>query len=610
MWLGLILLRSPVCHAQEGHGAQNSRATRVLLLFSEVKDLPGNAMMDRGAREEIQKHSTNRIEFFAESQDAGRFSDAGHFRLFKDYLGEKYAGQNLDLVIAFMARNFDLANELPAAVFSNVPVVFVAISELEIPAELNKRGFRGLVQRYDIPGTIGLIFRLQPETRRVVVIGGTSASDRLTLGRIEDVARSLDDVEFNFWTNQPLADLRVLVRSLGEGTAIMLGSVQRDGAGQPFYTSQIAQMLAPAAGAPMYVLGAGVVGSGAVGGAVVDLESLGSSAGQIALSVLEGTPASQPAIETRTRGTPMVDWRALKRWRIPERRLPAACVIRYRPRSLWEEHKWFILSGLAVLLAQAITIAGLVAQRVRRQRAESEIQRQRTELAHVARVSTLGQLASALAHELNQPLGAILRNAEAAEMFLQADNPDLTELRAILSDIRKDDQRAGMVIDRMRALLKRRSLESIPLDPRELLEDTIALARPDAIARQVSLKLELASGLPRVRGDRVHLQQVVLNLLLNGMDAMNGMANSERLLLVRAGKTADGSLEVAVTDSGTGVREDKVSQMFEPFFTTKPDGLGMGLAISRTIIEAHGGTIRARNNAERGATFTLTLRAL
>src|SRR5262249_13382907 len=154
-------------------------------------------------------------------------------------------------------------------------------------------------------------------------------------------------------------------------------------------------------------------------------------------------------------------------------------------------------------------------------RAEAEIQAQRTELAHVTRVSTLGQLASALAHELNQPLGAILRNAEAAELFLQREKPELEEIRAILTDIRKDNQRAAGVIERMRSLLRRRRLESTRLDLGELLEETIAIARPDAASKQVRLTLDVSAHLPQIKGDRIHLQQVLLNLLLNGMDAVS-----------------------------------------------------------------------------------------
>ena len=208
--------------------------------------------------------------------------------------------------------------------------------------------------------------------------------------------------------------------------------------------------------------------------------------------------------------------------------------MRYRPVTLWGEHRDLVLISLSVLLAQAVTITGLLAQRRQRQRAEAEMLNQRAELAHVSRVSTMGQLASSLTHELNQPLGAILRNAEAAEIFLAKEKPDLEEIRAILADIRKDDQRAGNVIDRMRSLLKRRSVELKFLDLGELLRETIALAGADARAREVKIRLQVPAKLPAVRGDRVHLQQVLLNLILNGMDAMADVPKEERCLTLRA----------------------------------------------------------------------------
>jgi C4-dicarboxylate-specific signal transduction histidine kinase len=340
---------------------------------------------------------------------------------------------------------------------------------------------------------------------------------------------------------------------------------------------------------------------------VVDSEDLGGRTAQLAVRVLNGANPEKVPIEVATRGTPMVDWRALQRWNIKPGRLPANCTIRYRPHSIWEEHRALILFVGAVLLAQAITIAALLVQLRQRRRAEVEIQRQRMELAHVARVSTLGQLASALTHELNQPLGAILRNAEAAEIFLQRDQPNLEEIRAILADIRRDDRRAGDVIDRMKTLFKRRNLVSSRLDLRNLVEDTVALARADAEARQMQITVQLPPQLPAVYGDRVHLQQVLLNLILNGMDAMNATPRLERRLTVRVSEATDGNLLVAVSDCGTGIAPEEIIRVFEPFFTTKPDGMGMGLAISRTIIEAHGGEIRAANNALGGATFAFTL---
>jgi PAS domain S-box-containing protein len=242
----------------------------------------------------------------------------------------------------------------------------------------------------------------------------------------------------------------------------------------------------------------------------------------------------------------------------------------------------------------------------RRKQAELKIVQQRNELAHVGRVSTMGQLASTLAHELNQPLGAILRNAEAAELFLQNPSPDLDEVRAILADIRKDDQRAGEVIDRMRALLKRRGLEHTTLDIAELVDEVVPLVHPDAVSRKVRLDIEVPRNLPPVRGDRVHLQQVLLNLILNGMDAMGEVPAEARRLTVRARQADAGTIEVAVTDAGHGVSAEKFARLFEPFFTTKPNGMGLGLPISSTIIEAHGGRIWAENSPA-GATFFFTV---
>lgn len=595
------------CPAQNAQSQTNSQPKHVLMLFSEGKDVPGNIMQEQAVRAEMLKGSTNRIEFSSEYLDASHFSGKEHFRVFQNYIGKKYDGRNLDLVVAFPAQDYLLAGELPDALFPDVPVVFVAVNEMEVPLSISKLGVTGIVQRFDLRGTLGLIMRLQPDTRRVVVIGGTTQVDRAAQSRIAEEAQSLEGVQFEFWTNRTAAELTGDVRSLPEGTVILLGTFLRDAAGQPFNTSIIAQMLAPSASVPVYVLGGWALGSGAVGGAVIDPEDLGARAGRLSLRVLDGADPEKVPIEVTTKGTPMVDWRALRHWRIKESRLPADAVVRYRPVTLWDEHHDIILFFLAVFLAQVVTITGLLVQRNQRRRDEAMILNQRAELAHVARVSTMGQLTTAITHELNQPLGAILRNAEAAEIFLQKENPDLEEVRAILQDIRKDDERAGSVIARMRSLLKRRSLELKSLDIAKLLAETIALAQPDARARQVFLTLQMREKLPAVRGDRVHLQQVLLNLILNGMDAMAGVAKFQRLLTVNAKMAKDGNVAVTVSDCGTGIAPDKIRRLFEPFFSTKPNGMGMGLAISQTIIEAHGGKIWGGNNAARGAVFIFTL---
>lgn len=289
--------------------------------------------------------------------------------------------------------------------------------------------------------------------------------------------------------------------------------------------------------------------------------------------------------------------------------------LQFHLASIWEERRGLIIAILAIVAIQSALIAGLLVyhaalRRARRegQEAHLEMRRLQNEIAHVGRVSMMGQLASSLAHEINQPLGAILRNAEAAELFLENKNPDLEEIRSILADIRADDQRAGSVIDRMRSLLKRHVLDTQLLDLSEVVGDVAKLARPDASTRRVKLSVNIPEHLPPVRGDRVHLQQVLLNLIVNGMDALNGATPENRGVTVSARVNERRAVEVSVSDTGHGVAHEKLAHVFDPFYTTKKDGMGMGLPISRTIVESHGGRLWVdNNNNSTGATFRFTL---
>jgi len=242
-----------------------------------------------------------------------------------------------------------------------------------------------------------------------------------------------------------------------------------------------------------------------------------------------------------------------------------------------------------------------------RKRAEAEAQRSRQELAHFTRVSTIGELTASLAHELNQPLTGILTNAQAARRFLDATPPDLGEIRSILRDIVEDDKRAGEVIQRLRDLLRKGESEFRPLDLNALIRDVARLLGSDTIIRNVALTLDFAPDLPIVTGDRVQLQQVVLNLLLNAMEAMAESGEGARTVVVRTQSTEMDTVQVAVQDTGTGLPAGTEDMVFEPFYTTKPAGMGMGLAIVRSIIDSHGGLIWALNNPTRGATFHFAL---
>jgi two-component system sensor kinase FixL len=241
-----------------------------------------------------------------------------------------------------------------------------------------------------------------------------------------------------------------------------------------------------------------------------------------------------------------------------------------------------------------------------RRKSELEMERHRQELAHVSRESIMGELSASMAHELNQPLTAILTNAQAALRFLGSSQADVDEFRDILRDIAHDTTRARDVIRHLRALVRKSKPDFTRLDIGETVREVVGFLHGDIVARNVRVVLELAPDLPPVRGDRIQLEQVMMNLLMNAFDALNGNPIPERIVTVTTAADSE-AVQVAVRDLGPGIPPDRLEPVFEPFYTTKPEGLGMGLSVTRSIIETHHGRIWAEHNAGRGATFHFRL---
>jgi signal transduction histidine kinase len=266
------------------------------------------------------------------------------------------------------------------------------------------------------------------------------------------------------------------------------------------------------------------------------------------------------------------------------------------------------LAQYGVVGVVAIVLVELLTKSLSQVRQREELLlRSEERVSHLARVATIGELSASIAHELNQPLAAILSNAEAGRLLLAAADPPLEKVREILDDICKDDARAGDVIGRMRAMLPRHSFHSVHLDVAKLIAEAVRLVGPLARQRRVTVRVECDGRLPRVLGDPRQLEQVLLNLAINGMDAMQDCPENRRLLRISAGGADKGRIKIQVGDCGHGVPDQCLPSLFKPFHTTKPDGMGMGLSIARTLIEAHGGKIWLEANSARGATFALLL---
>jgi PAS domain S-box-containing protein len=283
--------------------------------------------------------------------------------------------------------------------------------------------------------------------------------------------------------------------------------------------------------------------------------------------------------------------------------------VEYRLAMPDSETRWIGARGHATFDSEnrPVRMMGVCIDITAAKLAELQLLQQRDELAHLSRVATIGEMATMLTHELNQPIGAIHSNTEAAKILLQKDSPELDEVRDIISDIRRDVWRAGEFIRRMRSLLRKHEFKTERIEVKDLVEAVNELLHGALISHKAQLRVDVAPDLPLVSGDPIHLQQVLLNLILNALEAMIDCPPSERQVTVRATTNPSLGVEVMVTDQGPGFPGWKLSRLFEPFSTTKKSGMGMGLAICQTIIQAHRGHISAENNPNRGATVRFTL---
>jgi C4-dicarboxylate-specific signal transduction histidine kinase len=325
----------------------------------------------------------------------------------------------------------------------------------------------------------------------------------------------------------------------------------------------------------------------------------------MALRVLAGESASDIPV-AKVPSQLIFEWPALQRWNISESRLPPGSEILFREPTTWERYSWQIAFTIALILLQAGLISVLLLEHRRRQFAEVQSRQRMAELAHVNRFSTAGELTASIAHEINQPLGSILTNAETAKIILKSQSPDIAELNEIVDDILKDDRRANEVIRRMRSLLTKTPFELKNLDLNDVVRDTLEFLFPLAVGRKTELLSVITPAALPILGDRIQLQQVILNLVVNGIDAMRDTPSENRIVRIRTSRV-ENFAQLSVSDRGSGIPEDKLKAVFEPFFTSKAEGMGMGLSIARTIIEAHDGLISAKNRDHGGATFRIKL---
>jgi signal transduction histidine kinase len=385
-----------------------------------------------------------------------------------------------------------------------------------------------------------------------------------------------------------------------------------DAAGVTHEQNAALNRLTSSANAPTFSFLDVFFGDGLLGGSMQSVKEGSELAAAVALRILGGEKAGDIKTPPTENALPKYDWRQMQRWGIAESNLPPGSAIYFREPTVWERYSWQIAFVTALILIQTGLITVLLREHRRRQLAEVQARQRMAELARVMRFSTAGELTASIAHEINQPLGSILVNAEAAAAILKSHSPDIAalpdivELKDIVNDILQDDRRASEVIRRMRSLLTKAPFELKSLDLNDVARETVEFLLTTAVARKVELTSLITQNALPILGDRIQLQQVILNLVVNGIDAMTDTPTENRIISIRTARV-EKFAQLSVSDLGPGIPEDKLKEVFEPFFTSKAEGMGMGLSIARTIIEAHHGLISAKNRDHGGATFMIKL---
>ena len=584
-----------------------SAATRhIVLLFDERVELPGLSLLEAEFVHTLRSSSAEPVEIYREAMDLSRFSSDSYKVLLRDFLRAKYADKKVDVAVAIMAPALDFLMAYGNLIFPQTPIVFCGLDRGQLGTRsLTPNTFGVLIKREYAP-TLELALRLHPETERVVVVSGTSDFDQELLAQAQNDFRPYENrVSFSYLSDLSLAQLLTKLSQLPSRDIVLVITVFQDGSGQPFVPHDVVERVSGAASVPVYGFLDQYIGRGIVGGSLYSTTKHGADTASMVLRLLTG--AATPAHLAEVSSNKVIfDWRQMLRWDISERSLPPGSEIYFREQSVWRRYSWQIAFVGAIVLIQAGLISILLHEHRRRRIAEVQSRQRMAELAHINRFSMAGELTASIAHEINQPLGSILTNAETAQSMLRSSHPDIEELKDIVDDILRDDRRASEVIRRMRSLLKKAPFEPQHIDLNELVRETVEFLSALAVGREVKLSSMISPVALPIVGDRIQLQQVILNLVVNAIDAMADTPGDDRVISIRTSRV-EKCAEIAISDRGPGIPEDRLTEVFEPFVTNKPKGMGMGLSIARTIVEAHDGQIYASNEPGWGAVFRIKL---
>jgi len=579
----------------------------ILILHSVGREFRPWNEYAKHMRAELDRQSPWPLDVQEHSLVAARSADLNPEPPFVDYLRALYTGHEPDLIIVVGAPAANFIQRHRKDLFATAPMVFTTVEQRRVRmSELTEydtvvaviHDFRFLFESY---------LSIAPDTKTIAIINGDSPNERFWQGEMRRELKPLEDrVEFRWYDKLSYEDLLKQTAILPPHSAIFWYQMIVDGAGVAHEGDRALTRLYQTANAPIFSHDDAFYGREIVGGPMHSALAGAKRAAGVAIRILGGEKPGDIKTPPTNFLPPRYDWRELQRWKITETLLPAGATIDFREPGVWQQYRGPVAFIAGVILVQGALISGLLFERRRRQRAEVQSVQRSAQLAHVNRFAMAGELTAAIAHEINQPLGAMLANTETAQLIAKSPAPDMNEINEILADIRRDNERAGSIIQRLRSLLKRTPFELKEVELAGLVRETVELLSRLAATREIRLESLIDSASLPIRGDRIQLQQVFINLMTNAMDALAAKPDAARVIEVSCIRR-DKFATISVSDQGPGIPPHLLRKMFEPFFTTKAHGMGMGLSIARTIVEAHHGQLTAENKPDGGAIFHVRL---
>ena len=523
------------------------------------------------------------------------------------YLRALYLREPLDLIIAVGAPAASFIQRHRSELFPTTPMILTAVDRRRVDYSHLSENDTVVAVNHDFAAIFKTILQVLPDTKTVAIVNGVSPNEVFWHEEIQrQLAPFANRVVLKWYDELPFGDILKDAAKLPPHSAIFWHLMNVDAAGVSHEENESLNALASVASAPIFSYGGSFFEGALVGGPMFSVMESSAVTANIANRILSGEKAGNIKTQPIEFAAPRFDWRQMQHWGISGSNLPAGSTVYFREPTVWERYSWQITLITTIILLQAVLITALIREHRRRRLAEVVSRQRMAELAHVNRFATAGELTASIAHEMNQPLGAILTNAETAQAILKSPSPDIAELNEIVVDILRDDRRAAEVIRSMRSLLKKAPFEQKNFDLNHIVRQTVEFFSSLAVARNFELVSVITPDALPILGDHVQLQQVILNLVVNGIDAMKDTPSENRIISIRTSRV-EKFAELSVSDRGPGIPEDKLKEVFEPFFTTKAEGMGMGLSIARTIIEAHHGLISAKNRDHGGASFRIRL---